>query len=101
MAASKLEQLSPLSAISASLWADYVEQQNNLRGKKSVMMWEETLPGTEVTDQQPVGLKQQWLPPGFVLTSSDALWSGLFFPALHNSLHPSYGKICLAMQWRE
>lgn len=29
------------------------------------------------------------------------LLSALFFPALHNSLHSSYGKICVALQWRE
>lgn len=50
----QLEQLSPLSAISASSRAYYIEPQNNVRGKKSVMMWEGTLPGTEVTDQQPL-----------------------------------------------
>lgn len=50
----QLEQLSPLSAISASSWAYYIEPQNNVRGKKSVMTWEGMLPGTEVTDQQPL-----------------------------------------------
>lgn len=35
----------------------YIEQQNNVRGKKSVLMWEGALAGTEVTDQQPLGLK--------------------------------------------
>lgn len=48
------QQLEQLSAISASSWAYYGEQQNNLRGKKSVMTWEGTLPGTEVTEQQPL-----------------------------------------------
>lgn len=32
----------------------YIEQQNNVRGKKSVMTWEGALPGTEVTEQQPL-----------------------------------------------
>lgn len=50
----QLELLSPLSAISASFWAYSIEAQNNVRGKKSVMTWEGTLPGTEVTEQQPL-----------------------------------------------
>lgn len=36
-----------------------------------------------------------------VMLFNQCLLSGLFFPALHNSLHPSYGKICVAVQWRE